>query len=229
MFTVALIGPDGAGKSTVTGHLPEVLPLPMTSIYMGVNRDRAETMLPTTRLLLALKRAGTGELQHRHGSEPARREARGGLRSLASGARAGLRLGTWVSEEWFRQALAWYHSRLRGTVVVFDRHFFVDFHPLHTGEREADRRLTSRIHTFLLAHLYPKPDLMIFLDAPAEVLYARKQEASVEWLRRRREQYLQIGREVPNFTTVDATKPAEDVARDVAAAICAFHESRRTS
>ena len=56
MFTVALIGPDGAGKSTIGRKLQEISPLPMKYVYMGVNLESSNLVLLTTRLLLEIKR-----------------------------------------------------------------------------------------------------------------------------------------------------------------------------
>jgi hypothetical protein len=57
MFTVALIGPDGAGKTTVGRKLIESFPLPITYLYMGVNDASSNRMLPTTRLARRIKKA----------------------------------------------------------------------------------------------------------------------------------------------------------------------------
>ena len=56
-FTLALIGPDGAGKTTVARRLAEVLPLPVTYLYMGVSPESSNLLLPTTRLVHAIRRA----------------------------------------------------------------------------------------------------------------------------------------------------------------------------
>src|SRR3954451_16009190 len=59
-LAVALIGPDGAGKTSITRRVAELLPVPSTRIYMGVNLESSTLMLPTTRLILTLKRARGG-------------------------------------------------------------------------------------------------------------------------------------------------------------------------
>ena len=57
-LTVALVGADGAGKSTVTRLLQTAdLPRPVKTIYMGVNLEASSLMLPTTRALLLLRRS----------------------------------------------------------------------------------------------------------------------------------------------------------------------------
>ncbi len=56
MFTVALIGPDGAGKTTICQRLEQILPLPTKYVYMGINLETSRFMLPSTLLLLQMKR-----------------------------------------------------------------------------------------------------------------------------------------------------------------------------
>lgn len=222
MVTVALVGPDGAGKTTVSRLLADELRLPVKQIYMGVNFESATLVLPTTRVLLRMRDARAGEPRAAEGSTATRR---GLLRRGASSARAGARLAVWLSEEWFRQIVAWYYTRLRGHVVVFDRHFYADFHDPEAHSSRV-QPLSGRIHIYLLEHVYPKPDLVIYLDAPAEVLFERKPEAPVEWLRGRREAYLSLEGRVPRFVAIDATRPAADVAREVADRILRLKDER---
>lgn len=222
MFTVALIGPDGAGKTTVARRLQDALPFPVKSIYMGVNLDTSSLMLPTTRLVVALRRA-RGSRPNMIGTvDPTRAEAHPrGIRKL----RTVLRLLNWIAEEWFRQIVAWVYTR-RGNVVVFDRHFFPDYYAYDIAETTARRPLTNRVHGFLLRRVYPKPDLVICLDAPGDVLYARKEEATPEWLERRRLEYLEMENVLPHVAVVDASRPVGEVVRDVAGVIAEFRASR---
>jgi thymidylate kinase len=228
MTTVAIIGADGAGKTTVIRSLPGVLALPMTSIYMGVNLESSTLMLPTTRLLLFLLGRPSGRGPGRAAPtarQLPRHEQQGAAPRIRRSARATARLLVWVSEELFRQAVAWYHSRVRSKVVVFDRHFFADY---YRQDVAGDARpLTRRVHGFLLERVYAKPDLVIFLDAPPEVLYARKPETPVAWLRSRREEYARLRDVVPQFVRVDASRPLEDVTREVACVIERFEARRR--
>jgi thymidylate kinase len=209
-LTVALVGPDGAGKSTVSARLRGVnLQRPVTVIYMGVNLEASTLMLPTTRLLLLAKR-----LRGRRTdlvASPA--DERAGVDS-ARPVKDAARLTLWMLEEWFRQAVATVSS-LRGRIVVFDRHFLADYY--HADVR-GQRALSPvrRLHGWMLEHGYPKPDLMVLLDVPAEQLHARKPDATVEWLARRREQYLELADVVPRFVVVDADRPLDDVVTDVA-------------
>jgi len=126
-------------------------------------------------------------------------------------------MAVWMTEEWLRQLVALGHG-LRGRIVVFDRHFFLDYYhaDVETGRR---RDLVQRLHGWMLERWYPKPDLVIMLDAPAEVLHARKPDATVAWLERRRQQYLELGPVVSEFVVVDVDRPLEAAVSEVLATI----------
>ena len=218
MTTVALIGADGSGKTTVARRLPGMLPVPVRYLYMGVSADSSNVTLPTTRIARRIKRALGAPPDTAGPPSHDRRKPRSRSflkRRLADG-RAALRLGNRLAEEWYRQWRAWRWER-SGAVVVFDRHFFIDYHAYDlTG---ADRSWSQRLHGAVLGRLYPRPDIVVYLDAPGEVLLARKGEGSVEALERRRDEYRSIAPLVPAFVEVDATRPVDEVAAEVASAI----------
>lgn len=215
MSSVTLIGPDGAGKTTITRRLEASGLLPFKYLYMGVSISSSNTALFTSRLAAWLKRRRRHRA--RDGGEPAaptvrRRGARGGIRAAA-------RLANRLADAWFRQALSWYYQR-RGLVVLYDRHFVFDYAPEITAGPDTWER---RVHRWCLTHLYPSPDLVIFLDAPGEVLFARKGELSAAELERRRQGFLRQGERLPNFVRVDATLPLETVYSQVAGHVVRFH------
>lgn len=230
MFSVALIGPDGAGKTTVGRQLEKRLPLPVKYIYMGVSTDSSNVMLPTTRLMHKLKRAAGGKPDIAGPPDPNRvKKKPKGLvkRTLAEG-RAMLRLANRLSEEWYRQGLAWSYQR-QGNIVLFDRHFFSDYYAYDIAQEGRQRDLAQRIHGYMLKRFYPQPDLVIYLDAPAAVLYARKGEGSIEALERRRQDYLQLRHLVKNYAVVDAAQPQEQVVQEVVALIANFYYAKQNN
>ena len=184
-FTVALIGCDGAGKTTVARALERTPDLPVRYLYMGVSAESSNRRLPTTRIAHAVKR-------RRDDAPPAasRGHPRACTRRTCRAGRAGLRLANRLAEEWYRQLIAQRYVA-RGWVVVFDRHFLADYHASDVAG--VDRPLSRRIHGWMLAHAYPRPDLVILLDAPPEVLHARKGEGTLASLARRRADYLGLG------------------------------------
>jgi len=213
-LTVAVIGPDGAGKTTVARRIESTLPRPVKYIYMGVNAGASNVLLPTTRVMRAINRAlGAPDA----GGPPERDRAqrpKGGIRGTLRSVRSMLSLGNRLLEEWFRQAVAWYHLG-RGRIVLFDRHFYSDYYAHDIVTTGQQRSVWQRLHGFVLEHLYPRPDLVILLDAPAEVLWARKQEGTFEAVVRRREEYLHMSAIFDDFAVVDATKPQEVVVREI--------------
>ncbi|MDQ3660568.1 MAG: hypothetical protein M3454_05820 [Actinomycetota bacterium] len=214
-FTVALIGPDGAGKSSISKELASRLGYPTKSIYMGVNLEASRVMLPTTRLVLAAKRARGRRPEMTGTPDPAVVAAR---RGRMANLKSTLRLTNWMAEEWFRQSLAWYHLR-RGRMVIFDRHFFCDYHAYDVAPSYGPRPLINRIHGQMLKRLYPRPELTILLDASTDILLARKQEAPPDFLERRRAQYRNLSEVLPHFVAIDASKPLDEVVESVAAEI----------
>ena len=227
MFTVALIGPDGAGKTTISRRLEGMLPRPVKYLYMGVNLDSSNMMLPTSQALRALKRA-LGAPPDVAGPPDSRRvkpPPKSVVKRTLAGVKSILRLINQLSEEWFRQGLAWYYQR-RGDIVLFDRHYFSDYYAYDIANRRGGLPLARRIHGFVLQHIYPRPDLVIYLDAPAEVLYERKGEGTLVTLERRRKEYLQIRNLVKHFVVVDASQPLDDVVRAVTEVISNYYRDK---
>lgn len=227
MFTVALIGPDGAGKTTIGRRLEREMPQAIKYLYMGVNVEASNLALPTTRLLQAVKRLMGSQPDMGGPPDPARKKPRpkGVLRRVLAGLKGFVRLMNRLGEEWFRQVVAWYYVR-RGYIVLFDRHFFSDYYAHDIQGSDRGRPLTSRIHGFILDRLYPKPDLLILLDAPAELLFARKREGTLALLEGRRQEYLQLEDRIEHFAIVDASQDEDEVAREVTALIERFRETR---
>ena len=136
-----------------------------------------------------------------HGQAP-----RGALSSI-------LKLG-WL---WFHWWAGWWKFpclTCKDRVMLFDRYhadLLVDPLRYRYGGPLWLARLASR--------WMPQPDLVIFLDAPPEVLLARKQEVSSEALAHARAKYRDLVRSHPRFQTIDASRPLEQVLDEVVARI----------
>jgi len=218
MFSVAVIGPDGAGKTTLTRRLESSNLLPFRYLYMGVAISSSNAALPTSLLWNRLKE------QRRHNGPAARAEPSSCRRlqyNPRHAIRATARLANRLAEEWFRQLISRYYL-LCGFVVLYDRHFVFDFAP----EISVGGSLHDRFHRWYLARCYPRPDLVLFLDAPGEILFARKGESTVEELERRRQAFLRQGKRISNFIRVDATRPLEQVYGDLCNHIIQFAASK---
>lgn len=227
MLSVALIGPDGAGKTTMSRRLEQTLPLPVKYVYMGINLGSSNVLLPTSWLIVKIRRA-LGWTQNRRaplvqghvGNLPPDNL----LKRVAARLRSYLRLANLLAEECFRHSLVWYYQR-RGHVVLLDRWFFADY---YTTNDTAHRRppLDRRIHRYMLERIYPTPDLVIYLEAPPEILFARKGEGTLEALERQRQNYQQLRGVVKHFAVVDASQTEHVVAGELTALIHDYYKTK---
>ena len=219
MITIALIGADGSGKTTIAKKLMDSPPLPLKYLYMGLNIESSNYALPTSRFVYRLKllkyKRKNKDLEGTklknlslHQLEDNRSiDKRGKLGATA-------RLINRVSEELYRQCIAWIFQ-IRGYNVLYDRHFIFDAATIQTGKQLKNQRLTTKIHRWFLNNFYTKPNLSILLHAPAEILFERKREVDIEYLSNRTETFLKVGKQLKNFVVIDATQPIDKVFNDV--------------
>ncbi len=173
-MTVALLGPDGVGKSTLVAGLGADCPLAVRTVYMGLWQG-------------------------------ADRPGRTRLDAVVAVLVRPLRV-------WGRVAVAAAHVA-RGRLVLFDRYTYDALLPV-TGSL----RWLKRPYFRVLAHLAPRPDLVLVLDLPGEVAFARKGELSPERLEAARQGFLALAPRV-GAEDVDAAAPPEQVRADVLARI----------
>jgi len=227
VVSVALVGPDGVGKTTIARRLERTLPVRVKYIYMGDNAGASNIALPTTRLFQMARHARGTDVND--GGPPRLPTHTPGHRSVLQSIVSGLVwLNHQIAEEWFRQVVAWWYE-CRGTVVLFDRHFFCDYYAHEIERGVSTRSIKQRIHGFMLDHLFPKPDLVVFLDAPSGVLFSRKAEGTLQDLERRRQEYPRLRAFVRRFETVDATQAESDVATQVGRFILDLHANKAAS
>ncbi len=163
---VALVGPDGTGKTTLATSLVATAGVPARGLYGGTYRS------------------GT---------------PRSRLPGLATGRVLTRLLGTRARVTWHRR---------RGRLVVLDRH------PTQARPGAGDHlSRRARLRRRCLASTLPRPDLLVVLDAPPEVLHERRPEHSVAHLEDDRRRHLAL--RVPTITRVlDASAPPDAVRAD---------------
>jgi thymidylate kinase len=98
----------------------------------------------------------------------------------------------------------------RGQFVIFDRYTYDAF---LSPRRE--QSILQKARRWLLSHSCPAPDLVIVLDAPGEILFARKGEHSVASLEDQRRGYLKLNSYLPQLDVVDASQDIDLVRREV--------------
>jgi thymidylate kinase len=202
---VVILGPDGAGKSSVVQAAREQL---------GEAFARtACRRFPPALLSRLLRQPEPPPEKNPHGSPP---------RSwLASVVRA---VGYWFGYCGPGYWVTVHLGLARSTLVLHDRHL-VDVLVDPLRYRYGGPAWLPR----LLFRLVPKPDLVILLDAPAEVLHSRKQEVPFEETVRQREAYLALVGSMRNGHVVDADRPPEQVSGGVADVILRHQADRVAS
>jgi len=221
---VAFVGVDGAGKTTVMAQAERDLAPAFWSTKWYHGRALASPLRWTKRvrsrrqerqLLKSAAEANPHAVPVKR--DPHSNPSRGLALSL-------LKLGIWWTDFiLLRYVTEVYPSLRRSTLVLFDRYYY-DLLADPKRHRYGGPMWLAR----LVGRLYPRPDLVILLDAQAEVLHARKQEVPLEETARQREAYLKLVQSLPNGYVVDASKPIHEVVAD-AEKIILDHLAARTS
>src|SRR5512133_1367711 len=144
-FSVAPIGPDASGKTTISSLLQQRHPGTFKYLYMSINAESANVSLPTTRLREWIKKNVERSKTQHSVSTDKRVRPKGRVWSA-------FRLMNRIAEEIFRHSLArWYVGR--GFIVLHDRHYKFDF--ACDAAELASLPVAERLHRKWLSRLYP--------------------------------------------------------------------------
>ena len=196
---VAILGPDGVGKSAIISRLVEEIPVGATVAYLGWIPRRKRGVRPVA---------------------PASPDS--AERIEASGSISPLRECAFVVLHALRflpRLARVYLSAWRGYIVICDRHpvELLAIRPRQTASAAALERLIWR-------RLIPWPDAIVLLDAPAAVLSRRKDEHPPHVLEGWRRAYHDVFGSAAS-AVISTTDPVETSVRLVAAA--AWEELKR--
>ncbi len=195
---VAVLGPDGVGKSTLIGHLRKGL----AGAFRG-------TKVFHLRPDVIGQRLTNGPATDPHGKNP-----RCWWLSL-------FKIFYYLLDYSLGYLFKVRPRLLHSTLVLFDRYYddlFVDPRRYRYG---GPRWLARIVQRFI-----SRPDLFLVLDLSEEQLLVRKREVSREELRRQREGYRQLSAELPNAVLLDGSLAAEEVARNASEVILAYLHQR---
>ena len=109
----------------------------------------------------------------------------------------------------------------KGSVVLCDRH------PIEAGRLGDEPALIKTMKRALVRMLSPRPDILLLLSAPGEVLFARKGEHSPEYLDRITSVWSKVVAD-RGGVAIDVDRPLSDVILDVEREIWRRLTPRRT-
>jgi len=185
---IVVLGPDGSGKSAVTERLTHILEKRGSSVANFHWRPQSPK-LPGPAVIV---------------TNPHEQKKCGVLRSILK-----VIYLVWEFNIGFWRVLQ--PLLRRQTYVIFDR-YYQDMLVDPVRYRYCGPMLLAR----WAAKLIPKPDMWVVLDAPTEVLRARKQEVS-EWeTDRQRLEYLLLAEALPNCYVLSTSLPPEQLAEEIA-------------
>jgi thymidylate kinase len=202
---VAILGPDGAGKSAVCSGITDATKaeLPFSKIEVEHLYQRALPRLSELRKGRLRRKPAQPSVTHDpHGKKPH-------TFVVAIFCLLYSVMDQWLSRVW------WGRFKLsQNRLLLHDRHMMeimVDPKRFRYGGPGWFARLVSRFS--------PSPDLVILLDAPADVLQSRKKEVPFEETQRQRECYRDMVSAHPRHRIIDASLSKEHVVQDVKRAI----------
>ncbi len=198
-LTLALIGPDGCGKSAVAQRILTIL---QSAFATGAPQrlHQRPGLLPPLRDLLRPGRWQRASSSGEPVTDPHALPASGFLGSTG-------RLAYYLTDYCLGHTLRVApQTRWKRTITVYERYAY---------DLLADpKRLRIDLPQGMLeaaVALAPAPDVVIYLDVPAEVALQRKGELHLEELNRQRSVYQSLVNDMPNAHQIDATQSLEDV------------------
>ena len=195
---VVIMGPDGAGKSTLIEHL-------VKQVGPAFRRHRVFHWRP----MLLWRRKATGDTTRPHSCPP-----HPGWLSVT-------RLCVYLLDYWLGYWLVTRPLVVRSGLVLFDRYYddmLIDPKRYRYG---GPLRLARTLRP-----LVPKPDLVLILDAPTHVVLSRKQEVAPEELQRQRRLYAKCVTGSSGTRAIDATGSVAQVAAEAGRTVIEYLSQR---
>lgn len=185
--TVAFLGPDGAGKSTVLQKVKDLdILFAKTTGFTHLKPQ----------YLLRKRNQNRGVVTEPHAEEP---------RNTWT---ASLKMVVYVQEYWIEHFV---NPHRPSHIKIYDRYMhdtIVDPRRYRLPEGGFAQRMLSK--------LAPQPVVFIVLDADPEIIQARKAEVPLEATRKQCQSYLDFARRNPSqCAVVDANQSADDVVDDI--------------
>lgn len=200
---VAFFGPDGCGKSSV---------IDLVSRSLAKEFDIVEIRHFRPGILLKRGESGAANASDPHGAA-----VRGYFASAA-------KLIIFVLDYWIALKVYFRCTNLDSTLFLFDRYL----HDMLVDPARFRYGGSEWLVSYATSHIVA-PNLCFVLDAPAEVLYSRKQELDLQTLKGLRARYLALDERLAMVKVIDGTQALDVVAADICKIILEEQSRLRTN
>ena len=190
---LGLFGPDGSGKSTVA----DVLEQRCENAGMRTSRMHWRPgFLPY--------RGGMNGDGKADFTNPQQLNSRRGL--------AGWLVFIYIVMDFVLGYLCFIRPRLRrGIIVIYERYYY----DIIMDQKRYGLRVPASVCRAIARLVMPVPDMVILLDAPANILYARKQELGRIEIERQRRELKEYFQRFSNYRVVDVEHNDPDQVADI--------------
>jgi len=201
-FTVAFLGPDGAGKSTIA---KKVIYLASGSFHGTRIFYWRPELFPQMGELVELRKSK--KRKQNLNPRPHDHKIQSPLKSI-------VRFWYYIVDYILGYYLKVFPLKVRKHLCVFDRYYYdflVDLFRYNFN-------IPSWLPRFLLP-IIPKPDIVIYLHASPEELYRRKKELPFHELKRQISVYQSILSKLPNAHQINTNKPIDEIVSEIVSLI----------
>ena len=203
---IAILGPDGSGKSTVIQAVKERIEYYFGEIEDGHWRPH---FLGDIGVLLGKREKTSGPVTSPHGRAP---------HSMAVSA---IRFFYYWLDYWLGHPSRVWKFRAKNHLVIFDRYA----QDMWCDPKRYRLGLPRGLMKFF-CQLTPQPGLTFVLLADAEIIHQRKAEVPLETVRELLQYYTEASKQGANVHAVDCSRPVNEVADEIAAAALAHLQSK---
>jgi thymidylate kinase len=188
---LAIIGPDGSGKTTLVNEVNRILEgrlFPATYHMSGHFK-----ILP---LLSTISAVLTGRCVVKQDNSGAFQGFQSGMLQDINPAYRSVVYATWYSIDLLLGRIVLFKVRLRGYMVFFARYFY-DYYYQRCNAK-APRWYLDLVHFFI-----PKPDLVFFIDRDPNDIFEKKPELSIEEIVRQQKIINELAGRYSNFVRIN--------------------------
>ena len=198
-FFVVLIGPDGSGKTTLAKKLINEVKEKTCCFTSSYYLHGRFGIIPNLATLMGKEKEETNVMKF------------GVEQTQDLEPHSVLRIVIYMMYYSIDFTLGYFkllRMRFSHKIIVADRYFYDYFYQEHFKKY-------PKILYFLYMKMLPAPDLVIFLKADAEAIYARKPELSIERINTQQENIQKLLTDIDNSVIIDSSKELEQTYNEI--------------